>query len=99
MAAGAQEGSIRFRRFAEECIHIADRIESVDDKAALLIMAQERIRLADQDTIMEQPQQARVSPRALPARIKKHDEQDPGEVQTFGLWGKEIHHYRFLTPP
>jgi hypothetical protein len=48
MAAGAQEGSIRFSRFAEECIHIADRIESVDDKAALLIMAQEWIRLADQ---------------------------------------------------
>jgi hypothetical protein len=58
MTAGAQEGSIRFKRFAEECIDIADRIESVDDKAALLIMAQEWIRLADQGHQMEEPQRA-----------------------------------------
>jgi hypothetical protein len=58
MAVGAQEGSIRFRRFAEECIRIADGIESVDDKATLLTMAQEWIKLADRGHQMEAPQGA-----------------------------------------
>ncbi len=58
MIADPQQGSIRFRRFAEECIQIADRIESIEDKAALLVMAQEWILLADQGHKQEEPQRA-----------------------------------------
>jgi hypothetical protein len=37
-----------FRKFAEECLRLADRVESVEDKSVLLSMAQVWIRLADQ---------------------------------------------------
>jgi hypothetical protein len=37
-----------FRKFAEDCIRLAERVQSVEDKSALLSMAQAWIRLADQ---------------------------------------------------
>jgi len=41
--------AMKFRRFARDCIRIAEQIVSADDQAALLTMAQEWIRLADQE--------------------------------------------------
>jgi hypothetical protein len=43
-----QEDSETFRRFASECMRLAEQVQSVEDKAALLSMAQVWIRLADQ---------------------------------------------------
>ena len=43
-----QDGSTKFRRYAEECLRLAEQLQSVDDKAALLTMAHAWIRLADQ---------------------------------------------------
>ena len=40
--------SDKFRHFAEECLRLAERVESVDDKAMLLSMAQAWIQLAHQ---------------------------------------------------
>ena len=40
--------SDKFRRFAEECLRLAERFQSVDDKAVLLSMAQVWIQLANQ---------------------------------------------------
>jgi hypothetical protein len=37
-----------FRKFAEECLRLADRVQSIEDKSSLLTMAQVWIRLADQ---------------------------------------------------
>jgi hypothetical protein len=37
-----------FRKFAEECLRLADQVQSVEDKSALLNMAQAWIRIADQ---------------------------------------------------
>lgn len=37
-----------FRKFAEDCVRLAERIQSVEDKSVLLSMAQAWIRLADQ---------------------------------------------------
>ena len=37
-----------FRKFAEDCIRLAGRIQSIEDKSVLLSMAQAWIRLADQ---------------------------------------------------
>jgi hypothetical protein len=47
MTDGSQDDSTQFRRFAEKCIRIADKVLSVEDKAALLVMAQEWILLAE----------------------------------------------------
>jgi hypothetical protein len=44
----SQDEREEFRRFARECLRLAERVQSVDDKAALLSMAQVWIRLADQ---------------------------------------------------
>jgi hypothetical protein len=38
----------KFRRFAEECLRLAERFQLVDDRAVLLSMAQVWIRLANQ---------------------------------------------------
>jgi hypothetical protein len=43
-----QDDSEKFMRFARECIRLAEQVQSVDDKGALLSMAQVWIRLADQ---------------------------------------------------
>ena len=40
--------SDKFRRFAEECLRLAEQVQSLDDKAALLTMAGVWVRLADQ---------------------------------------------------
>ena len=37
-----------FGKFAEECLRLADQIQSVEDKSVLLSMAQAWIRIADQ---------------------------------------------------
>jgi hypothetical protein len=37
-----------FQKFAEECLRLADHVQSVEDKAVLLCMAQVWIHLADQ---------------------------------------------------
>jgi hypothetical protein len=37
-----------FRKFAEECLRLADQVQSVEDKSVLLSMAQAWIRIADQ---------------------------------------------------
>ena len=37
-----------FRKFAEECLRLADQVQSVEDKSALLSMAEAWIRIADQ---------------------------------------------------
>jgi hypothetical protein len=37
-----------FRKFAEECLRLADQVQSVEDKSALLGMAEAWIRIADQ---------------------------------------------------
>ena len=44
----SDDDSDKFRRFAEECMRFAERFQSVDDRAALLSMAQVWIRLAAQ---------------------------------------------------
>ena len=41
-------GSLDFQKFAEECLRLADQVQSVEDKSVLLAMAQAWIRLADQ---------------------------------------------------
>jgi hypothetical protein len=40
---------IDFRRFADECLRLARQVEAIDDRAALLSMAQAWIRLADKE--------------------------------------------------
>jgi hypothetical protein len=40
-------GSLDFQKFAEECLRLADQVQSVEDKSVLLAMAQTWIRLAD----------------------------------------------------
>jgi len=40
---------IDFRRFADECVRLARQVEAIDDRAALLNMAQAWIRLADKE--------------------------------------------------
>jgi hypothetical protein len=40
-------GSLDFQKFAEECLRLADQVQSVEDKSVLLAMAQAWIRLAD----------------------------------------------------
>jgi hypothetical protein len=42
-----RDDSEKFRRFARECIRLAEQVQSVDDKGALLGMAQVWILLAD----------------------------------------------------
>ena len=42
------DGSTKFRRYADECLRLAEQVQSLDDKAALLTMAQAWVRLADQ---------------------------------------------------
>jgi hypothetical protein len=44
----SQNESREFRRFARECMRLAEQVQPVDDKAVLLNMAQVWIRLADQ---------------------------------------------------
>jgi hypothetical protein len=44
----SQDESVEFRRFARECMRLAEQAQPVDDKAVLLSMAQVWIRLADQ---------------------------------------------------
>ncbi len=45
---GARVEPSDFRKFAEECLRLADQVQSVEDKSALLSMAQAWIRIADQ---------------------------------------------------
>jgi hypothetical protein len=42
-------GSLDFQKFAEECLRLADQVQSVEDKSVLLAMAQAWIRLADHE--------------------------------------------------
>jgi hypothetical protein len=44
----SDDDSDKFRRFAEECVRLAERFQSGDDKAVLLSMAQVWIQLANQ---------------------------------------------------
>jgi hypothetical protein len=44
----SQDDSSEFRGFAKECMRLAEQVQSVEDKAVLLSMAQVWIRLADQ---------------------------------------------------
>jgi hypothetical protein len=39
---------VDFRKFAEECLRLADQVQSIEDKSALFSMAQVWIRLADE---------------------------------------------------
>ena len=43
-----QDDSNEFRRYAIECLRLAEQVQSIDDKAALLTMAGVWVRLADQ---------------------------------------------------
>ena len=43
-----QDDSNKFRQYADECLRLAEQVQSLDDKAALLTMAHAWIRLADQ---------------------------------------------------
>jgi hypothetical protein len=43
-----QDDSNEFRRYADECLRLAEQVQSLDDKAALLTMAGAWVRLADQ---------------------------------------------------
>jgi hypothetical protein len=43
-----QDDSNEFRRYAEACLRLADKVQSVEDKAELLSMAQAWVQLADQ---------------------------------------------------
>ena len=43
-----QDDSNEFRRYAEECLRLAEQVQSVDDKAVLLTMAESWVRLAAQ---------------------------------------------------
>lgn len=56
-----QDDPKEFRRFAEECLRLAERAHSVEDKAALLGMAQAWILLADQSD-----EEGRSAPEARP---------------------------------
>jgi hypothetical protein len=40
-------GSLDFQKFAEECLRLADQVQSVEDKSVLLTMAQAWIRIAN----------------------------------------------------
>ena len=42
------DDSDKFRHFAEECLRLAERFQSIDDRAVLLSMAQVWIQLANQ---------------------------------------------------
>jgi hypothetical protein len=42
------QGSIDFRKYAGECVRLAGRVQTDEDKAMLLSMAQAWIRLADE---------------------------------------------------
>jgi hypothetical protein len=44
----SQDDSEEFRQFAKECMRLAEQVQSVEDRAVLLSMAQVWIRLADQ---------------------------------------------------
>jgi hypothetical protein len=44
----SDDHSDKFRRFADECLRLAERFQSVDDRAVLLSMAQVWIQLANQ---------------------------------------------------
>jgi hypothetical protein len=46
-------GRLDFRKFAEECLRLADQVQSTEDKSVLLSMAQVWIRIADQDQQVE----------------------------------------------
>ena len=48
MRGGVRMEPSDFRKFAEECLRLADQVQSVEDKSALLSMAQAWIRIADQ---------------------------------------------------
>jgi hypothetical protein len=50
-----QDDSIKFRRYAKECLRLAEHVQSVDDKAALLTMAGVWVRLADQGHQVNRP--------------------------------------------
>ena len=39
---------VDFRKFAKECLRLADQVQSIEDKSVLLGMAQVWIRIADQ---------------------------------------------------
>jgi len=39
---------VDFRKFAKECLRLADQVQSSEDKSVLLDMAQVWIRIADQ---------------------------------------------------
>ena len=43
-----RDDSNKFRRYAKECFRLAEQVQSVDDRAALLTMAEAWVRLADQ---------------------------------------------------
>ena len=42
------DDSNEFRRYAKECLRLAEQVQSVDDKAMLLTMAEAWVRIADQ---------------------------------------------------
>jgi hypothetical protein len=42
-----RDDSNEFRRYAEACLRLADRVQSIEDKAELLSMAQAWVQLAD----------------------------------------------------
>jgi hypothetical protein len=50
----SRDESGKFRRFAGECLRLAEQVQPVDDKAVLLNMAQVWIRLADRGHQMRQ---------------------------------------------
>ena len=50
-----QDDSNKFRRYAKECLRLAEQVQSLDDKAALLTMAQAWVRLADQGHQVNRP--------------------------------------------
>ena len=45
---GAHMEPVDFRKFAQECLRLADQVQSIEDKSVLLGMAQVWIRIADQ---------------------------------------------------
>jgi hypothetical protein len=45
---GARMERVDFRKFAQECLRLADQVQSIEDKSVLLGMAQVWIRIADQ---------------------------------------------------
>ena len=46
---GAHMEPLDFRKFAEECLRLADHVQSIEDKSVLLRMAQVWIRIADHE--------------------------------------------------